>query len=109
MAAGEWLLAPTVTRRLIAEFVRRPEPSSGPGDDADAARGLASPTDPEREVLVAVAAGRSNAELAADLHMSPATAKTHVGRVLAKLGTRDRAQLLVAAYEYGVVTPHGTP
>jgi DNA-binding NarL/FixJ family response regulator len=109
VAAGESLLAPSVTRRLISEFVRRPAPSSGsPGaPGSDAARALGSLTVREREVLVAVAAGQSNAELAASLFMSPATAKTHVSRLLAKLGARDRAQLVVAAYEYGVVTPHG--
>ena len=99
VAAGEALLAPTVTRRLIAEFARRPhpEPSRAPGlDDL---------TDREREVLLAVAAGLTNAELAERLYVSPATVKTHVGRLLTKLGARDRTQLVVIAYESGLVVP----
>ncbi|HEY3139892.1 MAG TPA: response regulator transcription factor [Acidimicrobiales bacterium] len=100
VAAGEALLAPGVTRRLISEFVRRPDPPVA------APAALASLTERELEVLVRVAAGRSNAELATDLHMSPATAKTHVSRLLAKLRARDRAQLVVIAYEAGVVVPY---
>jgi DNA-binding NarL/FixJ family response regulator len=99
VAAGDALLAPGVTRRLIAEFARRPEPS------AVTPAALAALTDREREVLALVARGLSNAEIAELLVVSGATAKTHVSRVLAKLGARDRAQLVMLAYETGLVTP----
>ena len=99
VAAGDALLAPSVTRRLIAEFARRPEPS------AVTPAALAALTDREREVLALVARGLSNAEIAEALVVSGATAKTHVSRVLAKLGARDRAQLVMLAYETGLVTP----
>jgi DNA-binding NarL/FixJ family response regulator len=99
VAAGDALLAPSVTRRLIAEFARRPEP--GPVTPA----ALASLTHREREVLALVARGLSNAEIAELLVVSAATAKTHVSRVLAKLQARDRAQLVMLAYETGLVTP----
>jgi DNA-binding NarL/FixJ family response regulator len=99
VAAGDALLAPRVTRRLIEEFARRPEPAlSTPG-------ALAGLTDREREVLALVARGLSNAEIAEQLVVSPATSKTHVSRILTKLGARDRAQLVVLAYETGLVTP----
>jgi len=97
IAGGEALLAPSVTRRLIAEFASRPEPARDSGGT------LAVLTEREREVLVAVAHGSSNAELAEELHMSVATAKTHVSRILAKLGARDRTQLVVIAYQTGLV------
>jgi DNA-binding NarL/FixJ family response regulator len=97
VAASEALLAPTVTRRLIAEFARRGEPSR------PLARVLAGVTDREREVLTLIARGLSNVELAEHLHLSLATVKTHVGRLLAKLQARDRAQLVVIAYETGLV------
>lgn len=100
IATGDALLAPTVTRRLVEEFVRRPE-AAAPASDI-----LRQLTGREREVLVEVARGRSNLELAERLHMSVATAKTHVSRVLTKLGARDRAQLVVIAYETGVVVPN---
>ncbi|MDA2810381.1 response regulator transcription factor [Nocardiopsis sp. RSe5-2] len=97
-ARGDALLAPSVTRRLISEFAGRiKEPPPEPR--------LNGLTEREREVLAAVAAGLTNEELAARLVVSPATAKTHVSRVLAKLGARDRAQLVVIAYEAGVVRP----
>ena len=99
VAAGDALLAPSVTRRLIAEFARRPEPS------AVTPAALASLTEREREVLALVARGLSNAEIAELLVVSGATAKTHVSRVLAKLGARDRAQLVMLAYETGLVAP----
>jgi DNA-binding NarL/FixJ family response regulator len=99
VAAGDALLAPRVTRRLIAEFARRPEP--GPVTPA----ALVSLTDREREVLALVARGLSNAEIAELLVVSAATAKTHVSRVLAKLQARDRAQLVMLAYETGLVSP----
>jgi DNA-binding NarL/FixJ family response regulator len=101
VAAGDSLLAPGVTRRLVEAFVQAPRPVSG------LPPGLADLTEREHEVLVAVAAGRSNAELARDLYVSPATVKTHVSRLLSKLGARDRAQLVVIAYESGVVVPRG--
>jgi DNA-binding NarL/FixJ family response regulator len=96
VANGEALLAPSVTRRLIEEFVSRPEPYPH-SEDA-----LADLTAREREVLALVARGRSNAELASELMMSPATAKTHVSRLLTKLNARDRAQLVMIAYETGL-------
>jgi DNA-binding NarL/FixJ family response regulator len=99
VAAGEALLSPSVTRRLIAEFASRPE--RRPGSPAK----LASLTDREREVMALVAAGLSNDEIADELVISPATAKTHVSRAMAKLEARDRAQLVVLAYETGLVAP----
>ena len=99
VAAGEGLLAPTVTRRLIATFASSIEP---PLVGSDALRAL---TDREREVLREVARGLSNLEIAEKLHMSPATAKTHVSRLLMKFGARDRAQLVVVAYETGLARP----
>ena len=102
IADGEALLAPSITRRLIEEFSQRPA-----GTPAEENPGLALLTEREHEVLVAVARGNSNAEIAENLFMSPATAKTHVSRLLTKLAVRDRAQLVVVAYESGVVTPGG--
>jgi DNA-binding NarL/FixJ family response regulator len=99
VAAGDALLAPRITRRLIEEFARRPEPAAAPPT------ALAALTDREREVLALVARGLSNAEIAGRLSVSAATAKTHVSRVLAKLQARDRAQLVMLAYETGLVTP----
>ncbi|MDT7724219.1 MAG: hypothetical protein QOI21_795 [Actinomycetota bacterium] len=101
IAAGEALLAPTVTRRLIAEFVGRPENRRV---DSSAVREV---TDREREVLALVAGGLSNDEIAAQLVISTATARTHVSRIMTKIGARDRAQLVVLAYESGLVTPRG--
>ena len=102
VAGGETLLAPAITGRLVAEFVR--QPSADRAVPAD----LADLTDREREVLGLVGRGLSNTEIGAELFISPATAKTHVGRVLQKLGARDRAQLVVIAYETGLVTPHAS-
>ncbi|MEV4186751.1 response regulator transcription factor [Streptosporangium canum] len=98
VAAGEGLLAPTVTRRLIAEFARRPEPSQ------PLARELGGVTGRERDVLALIARGLSNTEIADHLRLSLATVKTHVGRLLSKLGARDRAQLVILAYETGLVS-----
>ncbi|KIH99721.1 LuxR family transcriptional regulator [Streptomonospora alba] len=98
VARGDALLAPSVTRRLIGEFAGRIK-------DPPPAPRLNSLTEREREVMAAVAAGLSNEELARRLTLSPATAKTHVSRVLTKLGARDRAQLVVIAYETGMVRP----
>jgi DNA-binding NarL/FixJ family response regulator len=97
VAAGEALLAPNVTRRLIEHFVRQPDPLGTP---PEALREL---TVREREVLALIAAGLSNTEIAGELVMSVPTAKTHVSRILAKLGARDRAQLVVIAYQSGLV------
>jgi len=99
VAAGEALLSPSVTRRLIAEFVAQP------GRSRHAPEELAELTEREREVMALVAAGLANDEIARRLVISPATAKTHVSRILLKLGARDRAQLVVLAYETGLVTP----
>ena len=99
VAAGEGLLAPSVTGRLIAEFARRTEPTR------PVPRSLDGVTDREREVLTLVASGLSNVEIAGHLRLSLATVKTHVGHLLAKLQARDRAQLVITAYETGLVTP----
>ncbi len=98
VAAGDALLSPRVTRRLIAEFASRAKEPGASG----ALDGL---TDREREVMALVAAGLSNEEIAERLYVSPATAKTHVSRAMTKLGARDRAQLVVFAYESGLVRP----
>jgi DNA-binding NarL/FixJ family response regulator len=97
IAAGEALLAPSVTRRLIAEFAGRPSGTSTTLKQLDVL------TDREREVMVSIAQGHSNAEIAELLHMSVATVKTHVSRVLSKLDARDRTQLVVMAYQTGLV------
>ena len=97
------LLSPTVTRRLIAEFAGRPEQRRVAATDLDVL------TEREREVMALVAAGRTNDEIAAELFISPATAKTHVSRAMSKLGARDRAQLVVLAYETGLITPRVRP
>jgi DNA-binding NarL/FixJ family response regulator len=101
VAAGDALIAPKITRRLIEEFARLPEPGS---PRAGAAR-LEQLTDREREVLELVARGQSNAEIATGLIVSHATVKTHVSRLLMKLDARDRAQLVMIAYETGLVSP----
>ncbi len=100
VAAGDALLAPSITRRLIGEFARLPASGAAglPGDK------LAGLTDREVEVLTLVARGMSNAEIAEHLVISPATAKTHVGHLLAKLGARDRVQLVILGYQSGLVT-----
>ena len=102
--AGETLLAPAITRRLIEDFCRGPEP----GAQADGAPGGVS--EREREVVRLIAAGLSNAEIAASLYLSEATIKSHITRILARLDLRDRVQIAVYAYENGIVRPgHGTP
>jgi DNA-binding NarL/FixJ family response regulator len=102
VADGGALLSPGVTRRLIAEFASRAKPPQPAGV-------LGQLTDREREVVALVGEGLSNAEIAGRLYLSPATAKTHVSRAMVKLGARDRAQLVVIAYESGLVRPgwHG--
>lgn len=97
VAAGDALLAPSVTRRLVESFARGPAPDTRPPRRLD---GL---TDREHEVLVLVARGLSNTEIAEHLHLSMGTVKTHMGRLLSKLHARDRAQLVIAAYESGIV------
>ena len=98
VARGEALLAPSITRRLIAEFARRPPPAARPAQvEALSAR--------ELEVLKLVAGGLSNGEIAKELFLSDATVKTHVGHILTKLGLRDRVQGVVLAYESGLVQP----
>ena len=101
VAAGEALIAPSVTRRLIEEFTSRRAPAAPTGR-------MESLTEREREVLELVARGRSNAELSDELYISHATAKTHVSRLLTKLDARDRAQLVMLAYESGMVVPGTT-
>lgn len=96
VAAGDALLSPSVTRRLIAEFARRPA-------ERELSPGLAELTEREREVLVAMARGLSNAELAEELYISENTVKTHVSRVLTKLGARDRVNAVVMAYQGGLM------
>jgi DNA-binding NarL/FixJ family response regulator len=99
--SGDALLAPAITRRLVERFA---------GRDADALhRDLSALTPRELEVLRLLAEGLSNAELAARLHLSEATVKTHVARILAKLGLRDRVQAVIVAYETGLVSPTGRP
>ncbi|EGJ78007.1 putative two component system response regulator [Streptomyces sp. Tu6071] len=102
-AAGDALLSPAATRSLITRFLAQ-APGAGPAAGVDSAR-LAALTGREREVLVQVAAGLSNDEIAARLEVSPLTVKTHVNRAMAKVGARDRAQLVVIAYETGLVRP----
>ena len=97
-AAGDALIAPSITRRLIEELAQRPDPTT-------AARRLDSLTRREVDILIHVGRGRTNPQIAEDLFISPHTAKTHVSRIMTKLGARNRAQLVVAAYETGLVTP----
>jgi DNA-binding NarL/FixJ family response regulator len=99
VAAGDALLSPSITRHLIEEYVRHPQQATKPPAQ------LESLTDREVEVLSLVAKGWSNAEIAERLYVTPATAKTHLSRLLLKLDARDRAQLIVLAYETGLVSP----
>jgi DNA-binding NarL/FixJ family response regulator len=107
VATGEALLAPTVTRRLIADVLSRS--AAAPACDPRAAARLAALTARETDTLRQLARGLSNAEIAAELHVSEHTVKTHVSNLLAKLGLRDRVQAAVLAYESGLVMPGGTP
>lgn len=100
VAAGDALIAPGVTRRLIADFVARP--GAAPERSPRPVEGI---TEREREVLTLVGRGRSNTEIAEELFITVATAKSHVSRLLTKLGARDRVQLVITAYEMGLVTP----
>jgi DNA-binding NarL/FixJ family response regulator len=99
IARGDALLAPAITRRLIEDFVRRPAPGGG------RPTAFEELTDRELEVLTLIARGLSNAEIAGELFLSEATVKTHVTRVLQKLGVRDRVQAVIAAYENGLIAP----
>jgi DNA-binding NarL/FixJ family response regulator len=101
VAAGQSLLSPSITRKLIERFIL-----AGPAVPA-AARELSELTPREREVLLLIAEGLANAEIAARLFLSEATVKTHVNRLLAKLGLRDRVQAVVLAYESGLILPGG--
>ncbi|SEG57726.1 two component transcriptional regulator, LuxR family [Actinacidiphila yanglinensis] len=100
VAAGDAVIAPALTRRLLREFAHLapPRPGAGPGLDSLTAR--------EREILVAVGQGRNNAEIAAHFVLSESTVKTHVGRVLAKIGARDRVQAVIFAYDHALARPH---
>jgi DNA-binding NarL/FixJ family response regulator len=99
VARGDALIAPSVTRRLIADLASRPDENRPPPPELDIL------TDREREVLALVGRGMSNSEIGAQLYVSPATAKAHVSHVMTKLYARDRAQLVVVAYESGLVRP----
>jgi len=104
VAAGDALIAPAVTRRLIEEFARRPEPVPAPAP-AGSQRAVGGITDRERDVLTLIGRGLSNTEIAADLTLSIATVKTYVTRLLTKLDARDRVQLVIIAYDAGLVAP----
>jgi len=103
VARGDALLSPSVTRKLITDLASRPDSRRPTGRELD------SLTEREREVMTLVAAGLSNDEIAGNLFVSPLTAKTHVSRIMTKLNARDRAQLVVMAYEYGLVVPGQRP
>jgi DNA-binding NarL/FixJ family response regulator len=112
IARGDALLGPSATRAVISAFARSPEnarlparPDARPGTEPGAGSAIAALTDRERQVVALVAAGLSNDEIARDLVVSPLTVKTHVSRAMMKVAARDRAQLVVIAYESGLVTP----
>jgi DNA-binding NarL/FixJ family response regulator len=102
VAAGDALLSPSVTRRVVGQFAHRPVAAAGTGGDR-----LAVLTAREREVVRLVATGLSNEDIAGELVISPLTAKTHITRAIAKLGVRDRVQLVIVAFEDGLVGPSG--
>ncbi|MGW0535414.1 response regulator [Streptomyces sp. NPDC003032] len=105
VAAGDGLIAPSVTRRLIAEFAARPEPTPPTLPSPSPPRPSAGVTDREREVLTLVGRGLSNSEIAAELFITVATVKAHVARLFTKLDARDRVQLVIIAYELGLAAP----
>lgn len=100
VARGEGLLSPRITRKLIMDIASRPRPNT-------TVYRIDVLTDREREVLILVANGLTNEDIAANLHLSPLTAKTHIGRIMTKLDLHDRAQLVIAAYETGLIAPGG--
>jgi len=102
IVAGDALLAPAIVRRLVDQYVARPLPTAAPSGQ------LADLTERELDVLTRLARGLSNAEIAAELYLSAATIKTHVARILAKLGVRDRVHAVITAYETGLITPGST-
>jgi len=102
IVAGDALLAPAIVRRLVDQYVGRPMPTAAPSGR------LAALTERELDVLTRLARGLSNAEIAAELYLSAATIKTHVARILAKLGVRDRIHAVITAYETGLITPGST-
>ncbi|WNM31623.1 response regulator transcription factor [Streptomyces sp. Li-HN-5-11] len=103
VAAGDAVIAPALTRRLLHEFARLVPPGDGLAEDPR----LSSLTDREREILVAIGKGWSNGEIAAHFVVSESTVKTHVGRVLSKIGARDRVQAVIFAYDHGLARPQG--
>ena len=105
VASGDAVVSPRVTRRLLEEYAQQLPVADAAGDQTDRYPQLASLTEREREVLAVVAQGLSNTEIAASLFVSETTVKSHVGRILAKLGLRDRVQIVVLAYESGLVRP----
>jgi DNA-binding NarL/FixJ family response regulator len=111
VAAGEAVLAPTATTRLVRQFATGPQPgpSAGPSSGHPAAQLRQALTDREQDVFSRIAAGMSNGEIAASLFLSEGTVKIHVGRILAKLGLRDRVQAVVLAYESRLITPGTSP
>ncbi|MFD5125911.1 response regulator [Streptomyces sp. NPDC058385] len=104
VAAGDAVIAPALTRRLLYEFARLVPPSANGSDEEPK---LSSLTDREREILVAVGKGWTNGEIATRFVLSESTVKTHVGRVLSKIGARDRIQAVIFAYDHGLARPHG--
>lgn len=107
VAAGDALIQPSITRRLVEAFVQtRPAHAGGAGVSRRSSGAIATLTDREREILVEVAHGLTNDEIADQLFISPATVKTHLARIMAKLDAHDRAQLVVQAYENALVKPH---
>jgi DNA-binding NarL/FixJ family response regulator len=110
VASGDAVVAPAITRRLLDAFLPYlPDPDSGTRGDAALPPEVSELTVREREILIEVAAGLSNAEIAERLVLAEATVKTHVGRMLGKLGLRDRVQAVVYAYEHGLVRPQSRP
>ncbi|MEU8136016.1 response regulator transcription factor [Streptodolium elevatio] len=105
VASGDALIAPSVTRRLIGEFAARPAATAKSGGQGEGSGVPGGVTEREREVLVLVGRGLSNTEIAAELHISVATAKAHVARLFTKLAARDRVHLVIMAYEFGLVAP----
>ncbi|GAA5707709.1 DNA-binding response regulator [Streptomyces avermitilis] len=108
VAAGDAVIAPALTRRLLDAYAHHLPNRRTPGSEPDTDPRLRSLTDREREILVAIGQGWSNGEIAARLVLSESTVKTHVGRVLAKLGARDRVQAVIFAYDMGLARPLGT-